>query len=66
MAGVEQQLQQHFRCEKCDGREAAVSRISASGTGLTRMLDIQHNHFVLAACQNCGCAEMYDEAVLGG
>jgi ribosomal protein L37AE/L43A len=34
MADVEQQPQQHFRCEKCDGREAAVNRISASGTGL--------------------------------
>jgi predicted nucleic-acid-binding Zn-ribbon protein len=30
------------------------------------MLDIQHNHFVVVACQNCGYAEMYDEAVLGG
>jgi predicted nucleic-acid-binding Zn-ribbon protein len=66
MPDVEQQLRQHFRCEKCDDREAEVKRISASGTGLSKMLDIQHNHFVIVVCQQCGHAEMYDESVLEG
>jgi len=63
---LEDQLATRFVCGKCKGQGGNTKRISAPGTGLSKLLDIQHNQFVLISCRNCGYTEVYDPAVLEG
>jgi predicted nucleic-acid-binding Zn-ribbon protein len=66
MMRLEDQIAQRFVCPKCSGTGAGVKRISASGTGLSRMFDIQHNTFIAASCRNCGYTEIYNPEVIEG
>lgn len=66
MASVDQQLAERFRCSKCGAQQGATQRFSASGTGLSKLFDIQYKQFIVASCQNCGYAELYNPAVLEG
>jgi predicted nucleic-acid-binding Zn-ribbon protein len=34
------------------------------GTGLSKLFDIQHNHFLFISCDYCGFVEIYDPDVL--
>jgi len=63
---IEDQLATRFVCSKCKSQGASSKRISAAGTGITKLLDIQHNQFVLLSCRHCGFTEVYDPAVLEG
>lgn len=63
---LEDRIAQRFICAKCGSSGAIVKRIAASGTGLSRMFDIQHNTFVAASCRNCGYTEIYNPEVLEG
>jgi predicted nucleic-acid-binding Zn-ribbon protein len=65
MNEMEQQLGSRFVCAKCKGHGALVSRFAATGTGISRFFDIQHNRFVAASCKNCGYTEIYNLKVLG-
>lgn len=63
---LEDQLATRFVCSKCKSQGAGTRRISAAGTGISKILDIQHNQFVLVSCRNCGFTEVYDPVVLEG
>jgi len=63
---LEDQLSLRFKCAKCDANGATVKRISASGTGLSKILDIQHNQFIAVSCRNCGYTEIYNPESLEG
>ena len=66
MARVDDELASKFVCEKCQNRGAHVERISASGTGLSRMLEIQTKRYLIASCTNCGYSETYHLSILEG
>ncbi len=40
MATIEEQLSEAFHCPKCDQSGAHVEKLSMSGTGLSRLLEI--------------------------
>jgi len=63
---LEDQIASRFVCSKCKGHGAAVKRISAAGTGISKLLDIQHNQFITASCRNCGYTEIYNPEPLEG
>lgn len=63
---LEDEIGHRFICAKCKSSGATVKRIAASGTGLSRMFDIQHNTFIAASCRNCGYTEIYNPEVLEG
>jgi uncharacterized protein len=63
---LEDQLASRFVCNKCKTQGATVKRISAPGTGISKLLDIQHNQFVMASCTHCGYTEVYNPEVLEG
>lgn len=63
---LEERILKRFKCAKCDSNVAATRRIATTGTGLSKILDIQHNHFVAVSCQNCGFTELFDPKVLEG
>lgn len=58
MASVEEQLSQAFVCSKCRARGANVQKLAMSGTGLSRLLEIQPYRYVFVSCRNCGYTEV--------
>ncbi|SFR39826.1 MULTISPECIES: zinc ribbon domain-containing protein [Halorubrum] len=46
-------------CPKCGGTETETDEIATSGTGLTKMFDVQNRKFVVVSCAECGYSELY-------
>ena len=45
---------------------ASVKRIATTRTGLSKLMDIQHNKFIALSCHDCGYTELYNPEVLEG
>ena len=63
---LEEQFATRFKCTKCQSQGAVTKRIAAAGTGISKILDIEHNQFVTVSCKNCGYTEIYNPEVLEG
>jgi uncharacterized protein len=63
---LDETLRERFVCQKCHQTQAEVKRIATSGTGLSRMFDIEHNVFVAVSCTFCGFTEFYNPHILEG
>ncbi len=61
---VEEELRQRFVCAKCGTTGADVRSLAMTGTGLSRLLDFQHNEYIFASCRYCGYTEVYNKDVL--
>ena len=48
-------------CIKCGSRETGTKDVAMTGTGLSKMLDIQHNKFTVVFCKKCGYSEFYNK-----
>jgi len=46
-------------CPKCGHDEVDVGSISTTGSGLSKMFDIQTNNFQTVTCTSCGYTELY-------
>ncbi|WP_096393516.1 zinc ribbon domain-containing protein [Halorubrum trapanicum] len=46
-------------CPKCGDTETETDEIATSGTGLTKMFDVQNRKFVVVSCAECGYSELY-------
>lgn len=66
MATIEQRLSEAYVCPKCHGHGGRAERLAMSGTGLSRLLEIQPYRFAFVSCSNCGYTEVYNLAVLEG
>ena len=66
MKNIENEIEQRFVCAKCRSTGAQVKSLAMSGTGLSRLFDIQHNRYVFASCKNCGYSEVYNLDILAG
>lgn len=63
---LEEQLESRFVCAKCQHHGGEARRIAATGAGLSKLLDIQHNQYVIISCGDCGYSEIYNPRVLEG
>ena len=63
---LEEQFASPFKCAKCQSQGAITKRIDAAGTGISKILDIEHNQFVTVSCKNCGYTAIYNPEVLEG
>jgi predicted nucleic-acid-binding Zn-ribbon protein len=61
---IEEELRQRFVCAKCRSAGADVRSLAMTGTGLSRLLDFQHNEYIFASCRNCGYTEVYSQDIL--
>jgi predicted nucleic-acid-binding Zn-ribbon protein len=59
-------IENKFKCSKCTGTDCTVKEVAMTGTGLSKLFDIQHNHFLFVSCTSCGFVEVYDPDVLQG
>lgn len=50
-------------CMKCGHTEVEEGTVSMTGSGLSKMFDIQHNNFKTITCKNCGYTEFYKQGV---
>lgn len=66
MKDIEKEIESRFVCGKCRSTGAEVKSLAMSGTGLSKLLDIQHNRYVFASCENCGFTEVYNLDILAG
>ncbi|MCA1029685.1 zinc ribbon domain-containing protein [Bacillus timonensis] len=48
-------------CIKCGSTDAGSKEVAMTGTGLSKMFDIQHNKFTVVFCKNCGYSEFYNK-----
>lgn len=63
---VESSIQEKFKCVKCAHTSCSTKEVAMTGTGLSKMFDIQHNHFLFVSCNNCGYVEVYNPSILEG
>lgn len=57
-------IKEEFKCEKCGGIGAEVREVAMTGTGLTKLFDIQNNEFLFISCRHCGFSEIYNLHIL--
>ncbi len=55
-----------FICRHCGEKGAHVERLAMSGTGITRMLEIQPYRYAFVSCMNCGYTEVFNLKTLEG
>lgn len=48
-------------CVKCGSRNASTKDVAMTGTGLSKMFDVQHNQFTVVSCNSCGYSEFYNK-----
>ncbi|WP_232701053.1 zinc ribbon domain-containing protein [Halobacterium wangiae] len=53
-------------CPKCGHDEVDVGNISTTGSGLSKMFDIQTNKFQTVTCTSCGYTELYKDVGSSG
>jgi hypothetical protein len=53
-------------CIKCGSTDAATKDVAMTGTGLSKMFDVQHNQFTVVYCKDCGYSEFYNKASSAG
>lgn len=66
MKDTEKEIEARFVCAKCRSSGAKVKSLSMTGTGISKFLDIQHNRYIYASCNNCGYTEVYNLDILSG
>ena len=65
MGKVEEILAEKFVCPKCENLGADVERLAMSGTGLSRLFEVQHHRYAFVSCKHCGFTEVYNLKTLG-
>ena len=60
MKDIEKEIESRFVCAKCRSSGAKVKSLAMTGTGISKLLDIQHNQHIFAFCSNCGHKEAYN------
>ncbi len=63
---MDEQLASRFKCVKCNHRGGRAKRFAATGTGISKLIDLQHNRYVAVSCLHCGYTEVYDPEMLEG
>lgn len=48
-------------CIKCGSKDASKKEVAMTGTGLSKMFDVQHNQFIVVYYNNCGYSEFYNK-----
>jgi predicted nucleic-acid-binding Zn-ribbon protein len=66
MARTDDLLAQKFVCPRCGNQGGRTDRLSMSGTGISRLLEIQQYRYAFISCLNCGYTEVYNLRMLEG
>ena len=61
---IEEIIHDRFKCPKCSGRECEMNEVAMTGAGLSKLFDIQYNHYLFVSCQHCGSVEVINPNIL--
>lgn len=59
-------IEHNYKCAKCGHGECKTAEVAMTGTGLSKLMDIQHHHYLFVSCLRCGGVDIYDPSVLRG
>ena len=62
----ETMLTMTFTCPSCKNTLPVIKRLAVTGTGLTKIMDLQKNHLLSVSCQLCGLCQIYDTDIIEG
>ena len=48
-----------YSCAKCEGTRYEAGEIRTTGSGISRVLNLQNQKFATVSCSNCGYTELY-------
>ncbi|MFZ7101706.1 MAG: zinc ribbon domain-containing protein [Peptococcaceae bacterium] len=57
-------VEEEFKCQKCGSVGAEVREVAMTGTGLSKLFDIQNNEFLFISCKECGFTEVFNLHIL--
>lgn len=63
---LDAEISSKFNCPRCKGQGAHVERLSMTGSGITKLLDIQPYKYLFISCNNCGYTEVFNAKILEG
>ena len=63
---VKELLSGRFVCAKCHQQGGHVEELAMSGTGFSRMFELQPYTYAFVSCHYCGYTEVFDLHVLKG
>lgn len=66
MAKADDLLASEFVCARCKHQGATAQRLAMSGTGLSRLFEVQPYRYAFVSCSNCGYTEVYNLQTLEG
>jgi predicted nucleic-acid-binding Zn-ribbon protein len=66
MGKVEDGLAGAFVCSKCQHTGGHVEHLAMSGTGISRLFEIQAYRYAFVSCKNCGYTEVFSMNILSG
>lgn len=66
MSKAEELLGREFVCQHCKQQGGHVEKLSMSGTGVSRLFDIQPYRYLFVSCNNCGYTEVFNLQMLEG
>ena len=59
-------LTSEFVCRHCGTQGGDVEELSMSGTGISRLFEVQPYRYAFVSCPNCGYTEVFNLRVLAG
>ena len=63
---IKKKMEEKFSCPKCDSKGGKTHEIAMTGTGLSKIIDVQYNEFLIVYCTKCGYTEFYNLDVISG
>ena len=66
MESVNEALASRFVCARCRQQGGHVEELAMSGTGLSRLFELQPYRYAFVSCLNCGYTEAYSLDILQG
>jgi len=57
-------MEKRWKCPKCGNTEFFEKEVAMTGTGLSKIFDIQHNEYIVITCKRCGYSEFYDKSIV--
>ena len=57
---LEGKITARFSCARCEHKKCKTKRVAMTGSGLSRLLDVQKEFYLALTCQQCGLTNFYD------
>lgn len=54
-------MSRKYTCEKCGCKSYEQDEIRATGSGLSKLFDVQSKRFIVISCADCGYTELYKD-----